>query len=146
MRAAETHPWFPLYKPPYPVGHLCHAFPVLRPARALASRFPLGSVLCSIGSAGTDVPLFADFTANMTESDFSMPSIIGYGLCLSFAIPPRQRHGMETSQIPVQCVRTCMGSSTPRDSDPPRHTGESNAAFGAGKSLGIPDHVDFDAQ
>ena len=82
------------------------------------SGFPLGSVLRSIDSAGTDVPLFADFTATMTESDFSMPFIIGYELLLSSAIPPRQRDDMETSQVPVQCVRTCMGSSTPRDSDP----------------------------
>ena len=76
------------------------------------SRFPLGSVLGSIGSAGTAVPLFADFTATMTESDFSMPFIFGYGFLLSLAIPPRQRDGMETSQVPVQCVRTCMGSYT----------------------------------
>ena len=58
-----------------------------------------------------------------------MPFIIGYGLLLSFAIPLRPRGGMETSQVPVQCVRTCMGSSTPRDSDPPRHIGGSDAAF-----------------
>ena len=32
-----------------------------------------------IGSAGTRVPLFVDFTATTTESDFSMPFIIGYG-------------------------------------------------------------------
>ena len=74
------------------------------------SGFPLGSVLGSIGSAGTGAPLFADFTATMTESDFSMPFIIGCGLLLSSAIPPRQRDGMETSQVPVQCVRACLGS------------------------------------
>ncbi len=32
----------PLYKLPYPVRRLCHASPVLCPARALASRIPLG--------------------------------------------------------------------------------------------------------
>ena len=70
--------------------------------------FPLGSVLGSTGSAGTCVPLFVGFTATMTESDFSMPFIIGYGFLLSSAIPPRQRDGMETSQVPVQRVRTCL--------------------------------------
>jgi len=39
----------------------------------------LGSALGSIDSAGTEVPLFADFTATIAESDFSMPGIIGYG-------------------------------------------------------------------
>ena len=52
------------------------------------SGFPLGSVLGSIGSAGTGVPLFADFTATTTESDFSMPFIFGYGFLLSSATPP----------------------------------------------------------
>ena len=46
----------------------------------------------------------------LTESDFSMPFIFGYGFLLSLAIPPRQRDGMKTSQVPVQCVRTCLGS------------------------------------
>ena len=103
------------------------------------SGFPLGSALGSTGSAEADAPLFAGFTATMAESDFSMPFIIGYGLLLSFAILPRQRDGMETSQVPVQCLRTCMGSWTPRDSDPPRHNGGSDAAFDRGKGLGIPD-------
>ena len=35
------------------------------------------------------------------ESDFSMPFIFGYRFLLSSAIPPRQRDGMETSQVPV---------------------------------------------
>ena len=35
-------------------------------------------------------------------------------------------------------VRTCLGSSTPRDSDPTRHIGASDAAFGHDKSLGTP--------
>ena len=48
---------------------------------------------------------------------------------------------METSQVPVRCVRTCLGSSTPRDSDPPRHIGGSNAAFGLKHDLGIPDYT-----
>ena len=37
----ETLPWFPLYVLPYPVSRLCHAFPVLRPARALTFQIPL---------------------------------------------------------------------------------------------------------
>ena len=52
---------------------------------------------------------------------------------------PRQRDGMETSQVPVQRVRACLGSSTPRDSGPPRHSGWTDAAFGSGEDLGIPD-------
>ncbi len=38
----QTLPWLPLYKLPYPVSRLCHAFPVLCPARALAFQNPLG--------------------------------------------------------------------------------------------------------
>ena len=102
------------------------------------SGFPSGSVLRSIDSAGTAVPLFADFTASTTESDFSMPFIIGFGFLLPSAVPLRLWDGMETSQVPMQCVRTCLGSSTPRDSDPPRHIGGSDAAFGHGKNLDIP--------
>ena len=60
--------------------------------------FPLGSTLGSTGSAGADAPLFVGFTATMAESDFSMPFIFGYGFLLAFAIPPRQRDGMETSR------------------------------------------------
>ena len=68
-----------------------------------------------------------------------MPFIIGYGFLLpSAAVPLRLRDGMETSQVPMQCVRTCLGPSTPRDSDSPRHIGGSDAAFGRGKSLDIP--------
>ena len=44
--------------------------------------------------------------ATVPESDFSMPFIFGYRLRLSSAVPPRQQDGMETSQVPVQCVRT----------------------------------------
>ena len=45
---------------------------------------------------------------------------------------PRQRGGTETSQVPVQRVRACLGSSTPRDSVPPRHSGGTDAGFGQG--------------
>ena len=74
-----------------------------------------------------------------------MPFIIGYGFFLSSATPPRQRDDMETSQVPVQCVRTCLGSLTPRDSDPPRHIGGSDVAFGLEQSLGIPNYRSFGA-
>ena len=67
----------------------------------------------------------------------------GYGFLLSSATPPRQRDGMETSQVPVQCVRACLGSSTPRDSNSPCHSGESDATFGQNKSLGIPNFLPF---
>ncbi len=50
----------------------------------------------------------------MAESDFSMPSIFGYGFLLSSAIPPRRRDGMETSQVPRVDLHACMGSQTPR--------------------------------
>ena len=47
---------------------------------------------------------------------------------------------MKTSQVPVQCVRACMGSWTPRDSDPSRPIVGSDAAFGSEKNLGIPNN------
>ena len=81
--------------------------------------FPLGSVLRPIDSAGTAVSLFADFIATTPESDFSMSFIFGYGYLLSSAIPPRQRDDRETSQVPTTCVRTCLGSWTPRNPAPP---------------------------
>ena len=65
------------------------------------SGFPLGPVLRSAGSAGTLAPLFAGLTAIMTESDFSMPFIFGFGNLLSSAIPPRRQDDMETSKVPA---------------------------------------------
>ena len=53
----------------------------------------MGSVLGSIGSAGTRVSLFVDFTATTTESDFSMPFIIGYGFA-PFLSDPAHDSGM----------------------------------------------------
>ena len=97
----QTLPWLPLYKLPYPVGRLCHASPTLCPARALAFQIPLGLGPWLHRLRGTGVPLFADFIATIPESDFSMPFIFGYRFLLSSAIPPRQRDGMETSQVPV---------------------------------------------
>ena len=47
------------------------------------------SVLRSIDSAGTLIPLFADFTATMTESDSSSPFVSGYD---SSVFPSRPRH------------------------------------------------------
>ena len=72
-----------------------------------------------------------------------MPFIIGFGFLLPAAVPLRLRDGMETSQVPVQCIRACLGSSTPRDSDSPCHSGESDATFGHLKSLGIPNFLPF---
>ena len=55
-----------------PVSHACVA---LKPP---VSREPEGrKVLRSIDSAGTLIPLFADFTATMTESDSSSPFVSG---------------------------------------------------------------------
>ena len=74
--------------------------------------FPLGSVLGSIDSAGTEVPLFADFSATMTESDFSMPCIIGYGVP-SFPLRSRYDRGMAWRPPTSRCsayVRMCLGS------------------------------------
>jgi len=68
-----------------------------------------------------------------------------YGYLFSSVIPPQQRDSTETSQVPVQCVRACLGSLTPRDSDPPRNSGESNAAFSQWKNLGIPEQVRLSA-
>ena len=76
------------------------------------SGFPLGSVLGSIDSAGTEVPLFADFSATMTESDFSMPCIIGYGVP-SFPLRSRYDRGMAWRPPTSRCsayVRMCLGS------------------------------------
>ena len=53
------------------------------------SRIPLGSALGPTGSAETGVPLFADSTATMTESDLSVPFIFGCEFLLSSATPPR---------------------------------------------------------
>ena len=50
---------------------------------------PLAPVLRSIDSAGTLIPLFADFTATMTESDSSSPFVSGYD---SSVFPSRPRH------------------------------------------------------
>ena len=77
----------------------------------------------------------------MTESDFSMPFILGYGYFLSSAIPPRQRDDTETSQVPVQCIRACLSSLTPRDSNLPRNNGRSDAAFSQWQNLDIPETV-----
>ena len=44
----------------------------------------------------------------MTESDFCMPFIIGYGLLLSSAVPLRLWDGVQISQVPVESVRTCV--------------------------------------
>ena len=51
--------------------------------------FPLVSALRSIDSAGTGVPLFADFTATMPESDCFNSFIVDSDYLLSSAAPAR---------------------------------------------------------
>ena len=82
----------------------------------------------------------------MTESDFSTPFIVRYGFLLSSATPSRQWDDTETSQVPVQCVRACMGFSTPRDSNPNRHIGGSDVVIDLDQSLAIADIHSFGAQ
>ena len=91
--------------------------------------FPSGPALDSTDSAGADAPLFVGFSATSPESDFSMPFVIGYGFLLPSATPPRRRGDMETSQVPVEGVRACMGSSTPWSLRGPHHGGPRSAAF-----------------
>ena len=80
----------PSRTPAWPSSRLCHANPAQRPVRALAAlTSPLAPVLRSIDSAGTLIPLFADFTATMTESDSSSPFVSGYD---SSVFPSRPRH------------------------------------------------------
>ena len=109
--------------------------------------FPLGSVLGSIGSAGTLIPLFVDFAATSTESDFSMPFIFGYGFLLSSATPPTTA-GWHGDLPGPGAARTCVhGFFRHRGiPPPPRHSGGTDVAFGQGKDLGIPDAVPFGAQ
>ena len=116
--------------------------------RPPVTRFPgsePGPALGSVGSAGAAAPLFAGFIATMAESDFFMPFILS-SVALPSAIPPRRRDGMKTSQVPMPCVRACMGSQTPRDPDPSRHVDGSDAAFGCEEDLGIPDLAFVGAQ
>ena len=64
---------------PRPVSHqrLGHAFPVLRPARALLARSPSAPALRSTNSAAGRPALFVGFTATTPGSDFSRPCISG---------------------------------------------------------------------
>ena len=69
--------------------------------------FPLVPVLSSIGSAGTDVPLFVDFLGTMTESDCFNSYIIDSEYLLSSAAPARLPGRTEALPSPgVGC--TCV--------------------------------------
>ena len=140
----QTFPWLPAYELPYPFGRLWRAFPALRPARALASRIPLGLGPWLHRLRRDPSPLVRRLHSYYDRVRFL--HAVHHRLRIS-SFPqrprPRQRDGMETSQVPVQRVRTCLGSSTPRDSGPPRHSGGTDAAFGLDKDLGIPDVPSF---
>ena len=123
----------PVSRFPGPVPGVCFGFPDSPRARSFAPSTPPGlPSLCS----PTSQLLLPSLTSPCRSSSVSET-------LLSSAIPLRPRDGMETSQVPVQCVRACLGSSTPRDSDSPCHSGESDAAFGQTKSLGIPNFLPF---
>src|SRR5216117_3856838 len=67
----------------YAFQRLGHAFPVLRPARALLACVPLGPT----NSAARRLALFVGFTATMAGSDFSRPYISGDGSSPSLCGP-----------------------------------------------------------
>ena len=113
--------------PPAPTVLTLHPFRRLFLRAGLSPEFPMVASSVTRGNGQLSpqdapcVPFVQTAVSRaraIAESDFSMPSLIGYGLLLSFVIPPGQRDDMETSQVPVQCVRTCMGSWTPQDSGP----------------------------
>ena len=55
-------------------------------------------------------PRCVDFIATTPVSDFRMPCIVGFGLLLSGAVPLRLWDGVQTSQVPTEEVRACLGS------------------------------------
>jgi hypothetical protein len=68
--------------------------------------FPLALALGSIDSAGSRLPLFADFPATMAGSDFSWPSVIGFGspaFPVRTALSPAASH--EISRFPCRKCR-----------------------------------------
>ena len=90
QKRGETLPWFPLYVLPYPVSRLCHAFPVLRPARALTFQIPPWARSFAPSTPPERMFLCSPTSqATIPESDFCMPFISGYGLLLSSAVPSR---------------------------------------------------------
>ena len=133
--------------PPYPFGRR-HGSPAQCPARALASRIPVGhqpwlqqlrsgsSPPCSLLSS----LLCRCQTSSRRASSASAP-------CLPDAVPPIVRwDGPKTSQVPAWGVRACLGSQTPRSPTAPRHYGAPDVAFDHKKSLGTSNHIIFVAQ
>ena len=105
----------------YPLGGLGHAFPALRPARAFASRIPLGRGPSLRELRGGSRP----FVRPLRRYYGPVRLLHPVHLRLRFSFPSRPRHdcrgGVKTSQVPVVGVHTCMGSQTPRSSPAPRH-------------------------
>jgi hypothetical protein len=64
---------------PYALQRLGHACPVLRPARALLARIPLGLRPSLHRLRNRSPALFVGFIATMAGTDFSPASIIGFG-------------------------------------------------------------------
>ena len=69
--------------------------------------FPLVSALRSIDSAGTGVPLFANFTATMPESDYFNSFIVDSDYLLSSAAPARLPGQVEALPSPGEGC-TCV--------------------------------------
>ena len=96
---------------------------------------PLAKPLPSIDSAGSarvaGTPLFADFFGTMGLSDFPCS-------CIDVVLLSDSHRGPEPSSawpntgppgFRARCFRACTGSTTARDSNPPRDCGESDVAF-----------------
>ena len=69
--------------------------------------FPLVPALPSIGSAGTDIPLFADLTGTMAGSDCFNPFVIDSDYLLSSAAParlPGQIEALPSPDVGCTCV------------------------------------------
>ena len=69
--------------------------------------FPLVPALPSVGSAGTEVPLFAALIGTMARSDCSNPFIIDSDYLLSSAAPVRQSGRIGALSGPLR-GRTCV--------------------------------------
>ena len=107
---------------PYPLGGLGHAFPALCPARAVASRIPLGRGPSLHRLRRGASPLVRPLRR------YYGPVRLLHSVHLRLRIPPfpsRPRHDwrgkVKTSQVPVGGLHTCLGSQTPRSSPAPRH-------------------------
>ena len=143
----EALPRLPRCSLPYPLGGMGHAFPALRPARAFASRIPLGRGPSLHGLRRRSHPLVRPIRRYY---DLVRP-LHSVHLRLRFSFPLRPRHDcrgrVKTSQVPVEGVHACLGSQTPRSSPraSPCH-GADGVAFDGLERLGASDYLAFGAQ